>query len=109
MNEKSYKDLKVWCEAMEFVKMVYLTVKLFPHEELYALADQLKRAAVSIPSNTQNFAQAVALTPELRISGAVPCVSTSGPRHLSFPNPRFSKISLCPLVCSTCRGLYLPV
>ena len=51
MGEMGYKELQVWQEAMSFVKMVYQTVKSFPREELYALSDQLKRAAVLIPSN----------------------------------------------------------
>ena len=51
MLEQRYKELQVWQEAMVLVKMAYQTIKSFPHEELYALSDQLKRAAVSIPSN----------------------------------------------------------
>ena len=48
---KSYRELLVWQKAMELVAEVYRVVKLLPREELYALSDQMKRAAVSIPSN----------------------------------------------------------
>lgn len=46
-----YKDLNVWKESMDLVENVYRLVKLFPKEEIYALADQLKRAVVSVPLN----------------------------------------------------------
>lgn len=47
----SYKDLIVWQKAMILVKEIYTIVKLLPKEEHYALSDQMRRAAVSIPSN----------------------------------------------------------
>ncbi|NIO49111.1 MAG: four helix bundle protein [Candidatus Aminicenantes bacterium] len=48
---KSYKDLKVWQKAYELCLQVYKTTKRFPNEELYGLTSQLKRSAVSVPSN----------------------------------------------------------
>ena len=51
MSVKSYQDLIVWQKAMDLVQMVYETTKQFPKDELYALTNQLRRAAVSIPSN----------------------------------------------------------
>lgn len=48
---KSYKDLDVWKKSMILVTEVYHIVKLLPTEERYALSDQMRRAAVSIPSN----------------------------------------------------------
>jgi four helix bundle protein len=48
---KSYKDLLIWQKGIKIVFLVYQLVKSFPQEELYALSSQLKRAAVSIPSN----------------------------------------------------------
>ena len=48
---ESYKDLVVWQKAMLLVKEIYTIVKLLPREEQYALSDQMRRAAVSIPSN----------------------------------------------------------
>ncbi|MCY4780819.1 four helix bundle protein [Sphingobacterium sp. UT-1RO-CII-1] len=47
----SHKDLKVWQESMDLVVSVYETVRFFPKEEVYGLTSQIKRAAVSIPSN----------------------------------------------------------
>ncbi len=47
----SYKDLLVWQKSILLVKETYqLTVK-FPKSETYALADQMKRASIAIPSN----------------------------------------------------------
>ncbi|MCL1809606.1 MAG: four helix bundle protein [Clostridiales bacterium] len=46
-----YKDLIVWQKSMDLVEEVYNTVKALPSEEKYALSDQMRRAAVSIPSN----------------------------------------------------------
>lgn len=48
---KDFKDLIVWQKAMELVAEVYLLVKKLPKEELFALSDQLRRSAISIPSN----------------------------------------------------------
>lgn len=48
---KSYKDLIVWQKSFELSLLVYKLTKRFPKEELYALVSQIRRAAVSIPSN----------------------------------------------------------
>lgn len=48
---KSYKDLLIWQKGIKIVSLVYQLAKSFPQEELYALTSQLKRAAVSVPSN----------------------------------------------------------
>lgn len=48
---ESYRDLEVWQRAMDLVEAIYGLVKCFPPEERFALGDQLRRAAVSIPSN----------------------------------------------------------
>ena len=47
----SYKDLRVWQRAMDLVVAVYDLCRMLPKEETYALSDQIRRAAVSIPSN----------------------------------------------------------
>jgi four helix bundle protein len=47
----SHKDLIVWQRAMQLVVDVYRFTKAFPHEETYGLISQMRRAAVSIPSN----------------------------------------------------------
>src|SRR6478609_6941129 len=48
---QSYRDLIAWQKSMDFVMDVYRTTKTFPRDETYALAGQLRRAAVAIPSN----------------------------------------------------------
>ena len=48
---QSYRELIVWQKAMGFVMEVYAATKSFPRDELYGLATQLRRAAVSVPSN----------------------------------------------------------
>ncbi len=51
MPLKSYKELKVWQRSIELVKEVYEVTKKFPKSEVYGLSIQMRRAAVSIPSN----------------------------------------------------------
>ncbi|MHC4792472.1 MAG: four helix bundle protein [Planctomycetota bacterium] len=51
MAIKSYKDLEVWQKAMDLVVMCYEATRDFPKSEVYGLASQLQRAAVSIPAN----------------------------------------------------------
>jgi len=46
-----YRDLVVWNKAMELVTEIYRVTHNFPKEELFGLMSQLRRAAVSIPSN----------------------------------------------------------
>jgi four helix bundle protein len=48
---KSYKDLLIWRKGIDIVVITYKLVSQFPKEELYALSSQIKRSAVSIPSN----------------------------------------------------------
>ena len=48
---RPHRKLDVWKEAVEFVVAIYQATRSFPKTEQYALADQLRRAAVSIPSN----------------------------------------------------------
>jgi len=48
---KNYKDLKVWQKAMDVTVDIYKLVKKLPKEETYLLSDQMRRSAVSIPSN----------------------------------------------------------
>ncbi|MBA5246848.1 four helix bundle protein [Marnyiella aurantia] len=51
MDVRSHKDLKVWQESMVLVEEIYRATAVFPKEEIYGLTSQLKRAAVSVPSN----------------------------------------------------------
>jgi len=48
---RNYSDLIVWQKAMGFVEEVYRASSRFPREEVYGLTSQVRRAAVSIPSN----------------------------------------------------------
>lgn len=48
---KSHEDLDVWRLAMTLVEDVYRETRHFPREEIFALTTQIRRAAVSIPSN----------------------------------------------------------
>ena len=45
------RDIKVWQKAMDFVTLLYKNTRHFPVEELYGLTSQMRRSAVSIPSN----------------------------------------------------------
>ena len=51
MDKFTFFDLRVYKEAKELVKSVYLLMDKFPKYEVYALSDQLRRAVVSVPSN----------------------------------------------------------
>lgn len=52
MSEKPHRNLKVWQKAVELVVIIYkITHKFFPKSEIYGLSQQIRRAAVSIPSN----------------------------------------------------------
>lgn len=48
---KTYKDLLVWQKSMALVTEVYASLKSVPKDETYGLSSQIKRSAVSIPSN----------------------------------------------------------
>ncbi len=47
----TYKDLIVWQKSMNLVKEIYLLAKSFPKTEEYGLSSQIKRSAISVPSN----------------------------------------------------------
>ena len=51
MEIQDFKDLVVWQKAMDLTAEVYRLTKKLPKDELYGLTNQLRRAAVSIPSN----------------------------------------------------------
>ncbi|MBI3696393.1 MAG: four helix bundle protein [Acidobacteria bacterium] len=51
MASRNYSDLIVWQKAMNLVEAVYKASKDFPTDEQYGLTIQMRRAAVSIPSN----------------------------------------------------------
>ena len=50
-KSRSFKDLEVWKQSIQFAKEVYRLTEKFPSHELYGLASQVRKAVVSIPSN----------------------------------------------------------
>ena len=48
---KTHKDLDVWKKSVDLVTDIYKVTKCFPKEEIYGITNQMRRAAVSIPSN----------------------------------------------------------
>ena len=56
---KNFKDLEIWKRSIKLVENIYATTQNFPKEEIYGLASQLRRAAVSVPSNiAEGFSRA---------------------------------------------------
>jgi len=51
MPVQSYRELIAWQKAMDFAAEVYRVTRRFPKEELYGVTSQLRRAAISVPSN----------------------------------------------------------
>ena len=51
MTKGTYKDLRVWQEAVKLASSIYRATALFPRHEIYGLSQQMRRAAVSVPSN----------------------------------------------------------
>jgi four helix bundle protein len=58
MKVKDYRDLRVWQKGIEIVDKVYAMTDIFPKDELYGLTGQIRRSAISIPSNiAEGFAR----------------------------------------------------
>ncbi len=51
MKTSDFKQLDVWKQSMDFVFDIYGLIRLLPAEERFGLCDQLRRAAISVPSN----------------------------------------------------------
>ena len=51
MTKSTYRDLRVWQEAVKFASLIYRETTGFPRHEIYGLSQQMRRAAVSVPSN----------------------------------------------------------
>ena len=51
MTLQTHKDLKVWQQSKDLVSEIYKLTATFPKEEVYSLTAQIKRSAISIPSN----------------------------------------------------------
>jgi len=48
---KPHKKLIAWSKSMDLVEKIYELTRSFPKEEIYGLTSQLRRAAISVPSN----------------------------------------------------------
>jgi hypothetical protein len=48
---QSFRDLQIWQKSMQLAVAVYRLTKDFPREEIYGLTSQIRRSAVSVPSN----------------------------------------------------------
>jgi four helix bundle protein len=48
---KSFRELRVWQQAIDLVEKIYLLTQNFPKQETYGLMSQLRRAVISVPSN----------------------------------------------------------
>jgi four helix bundle protein len=48
---RSYRDLRVWNEAMELAAECYRMTRSFPREEMFGMISQIRRAAASVPAN----------------------------------------------------------
>lgn len=51
MGMHKFRELKIWQRSMDLTEKVYKMTRFFPREETFALSGQLKRCAVSVPSN----------------------------------------------------------
>lgn len=51
MAVNNFKELKVWQQSVDLVVEIYQVTRQFPSEEMYGLVSQIRRSAVSIPSN----------------------------------------------------------
>src|SRR5918911_144136 len=51
MSVNSFRDLRVWQAGMDLVERIYQLTQAFPAQECYGLTSQMRRAAISIPSN----------------------------------------------------------
>jgi four helix bundle protein len=51
MTINNFRDLRVWQAGMDLVEMIYRCTQAFPQQEMYGLISQMRRSAVSIPSN----------------------------------------------------------
>jgi four helix bundle protein len=51
MNFKTYRDLVAWQKGIDLCELVYRASAAFPRREIYGLTSQIRRAAVSVPSN----------------------------------------------------------
>ena len=66
--EYQFERLNAWQESRKLVLAVYQLLKKFPSEERYALCDQLRRAAISVPSNIAEGNGRISVKEQIRFS-----------------------------------------
>lgn len=99
-NQSSYKNLQVWDRSDKLAHRIYRLTKTFPAEEKYGLVNQLKRAALSVPTNlvegwsrkgTKEFLQFVNMA-------AGPCAETEYLLNFSMKEGFISKEAAAPIL-----------
>jgi len=108
-KSRSYRDLEVWKLSIDFVKKVYQVTHNFPGSEKFGLINQIRRAAVSIPSNiaegqgrnsTKEFKQFLAISlgslaeleTQLIIAKEIEYITQNGLDDLLSPLDRIRKM-----------------
>jgi four helix bundle protein len=108
-KSRSYQDLEVWKLSIDFVKKVYQVTHNFPTSEKFGLINQIRRAAVSIPSNiaegqgrnsTKEFKQFLAISlgslaeleTQLIIAKEIEYLTQNGLEALMSPLDRIRKM-----------------
>jgi len=89
---KSYRDLKVWQRSCDLAENVYAITRSFPKHELYGLVSQMRRAAVSVPSNIAEGAGRQGATEYLRFL-SIACGSLAELRTLVELARRFQYVA----------------
>lgn len=69
MATHDFKDLVVWQRSMQLTENVYILTRSLPNNEIYALTDQLKRCAVSVPSNIAEGQKRLNIRETVQFSG----------------------------------------
>ena len=73
MDQRAHTKLDVWKRSMDFAKEIYLITNKFPSSELYGLTSQMRRAAVSVPSNLVEGAARKGTKEFKQFFGSSPC------------------------------------
>ena len=74
MLNLSHKNLTVWQLSVEFVTQVYEVSANFPKEEKYHLTNQIRRAAISVPSNIAEGASRISIAEKKRFFEIAECI-----------------------------------
>jgi four helix bundle protein len=86
MNVKTYQNLIAWQKAIDLCEAIYKASSAFPPQELYGLTSQIRRAAVSVPSNIAEGAGRITNGEFLQSVGHAPDPCSKSKRKLSSPS-----------------------